>query len=526
MTLWMLWATGVSALLALAALVVEKALRALGREGRWAWVGAIVGATALQVWSLVSQAGWVGPTAVTGRQVNDALVGLPLFIVDGIAVATVTAPALLERLEPFALAAWLLGSTLLSAGLLGGLWRLRRAANQWRGYRVADHDVLVSEDFGPALVGVWAPRIVLPRWALRLSDEALRITCIHEAEHRAAHDTWLLFAGASLAALTPWNAAIWWQVSRLRQAVEMDYDHRVLRGGVPRSTYGALLLERGVHPHAFAASVAALAQPTSLLERRLTMMMTDVKRGGPFRLAGAVVMTALLTVVACETPAPTAIQPAPDPDAEAVPATAISETSQKVGEVVSDMIGGSTIRIRGNASSSDIIQPLVYIDGIRIAYEEAIGLPLELINPNDVDRIEIVKGGAALELYGEEAAGGVIQIFTKKRAMDRPEDTADQIEWIRRQSAEAGVEPTPDMLRRRNGEAEGFDPAQLERAPNDVGLDNAEIYVDGDLFSGDITDLDRDLIDRVEVVKGADGDKIFFTMKPRGKVKFSPNGGD
>jgi hypothetical protein len=106
MTLWMLWATGVSALLALAALVVEKALRALGREGRWAWVGAIVGATALQVWSLVSQAGWVGPTAVTGRQVNDALVGLPLFIVDGIAVAAVTAPALLERLEPFALAAW------------------------------------------------------------------------------------------------------------------------------------------------------------------------------------------------------------------------------------------------------------------------------------------------------------------------------------------------------------------------------------------------------------------------------------
>ena len=49
------------------------------------------------------------------------------------------------------------------------------------------------------------------------------MACVHEAEHRAARDTWLLFVGALLVVLTPWNAALWWQISRLRAAVELDW---------------------------------------------------------------------------------------------------------------------------------------------------------------------------------------------------------------------------------------------------------------------------------------------------------------
>ncbi len=91
---------------------------------------------------------------------------------------------------------------------------------------------------------------------------------------------------------------------------------------------------------------------------------------------------------------------------------------------------GSQIRLRGNVSIAMSNQPLVYIDGIRIrsdgyALNHAVGQhvafgpkdvvgPLNDINPNDIDRIEIVKGPAATALYGTEAAGGVIQIFTKR----------------------------------------------------------------------------------------------------------------
>jgi len=91
---------------------------------------------------------------------------------------------------------------------------------------------------------------------------------------------------------------------------------------------------------------------------------------------------------------------------------------------------GSQIRLRGNVSVAMSNQPLIYIDGVRTrsegyALNHAVGQhsafgpkevmgPLNDINPNDIDRIEIVKGPAATALYGTEAAGGVIQIFTKR----------------------------------------------------------------------------------------------------------------
>lgn len=93
---------------------------------------------------------------------------------------------------------------------------------------------------------------------------------------------------------------------------------------------------------------------------------------------------------------------------------------------------GSSIRLRGISSVALSNQPLVYIDGVRVRSDEypknmpaggaSPGLrgpnvyasPLNDIDPNDIERIEIIKGAAATTLYGTEAAAGVIQVFTKK----------------------------------------------------------------------------------------------------------------
>ena len=40
--------------------------------------------------------------------------------------------------------------------------------------------------------------------------------------------------------------------------------------------------------------------------------------------------------------------------------------------------------------------------------------PLNSINPQDIERVEVIKGAAATTLYGTEASAGVIQIFTKR----------------------------------------------------------------------------------------------------------------
>jgi TonB-linked SusC/RagA family outer membrane protein len=83
---------------------------------------------------------------------------------------------------------------------------------------------------------------------------------------------------------------------------------------------------------------------------------------------------------------------------------------------------GAAVRLRGNNSIAMSNEPLVYVDGVRLYSRVAPASgsarqgtsPINDILPDDIDRIEIVKGAAATTLYGTEASGGVIQIFTKR----------------------------------------------------------------------------------------------------------------
>ena len=71
---------------------------------------------------------------------------------------------------------------------------------------------------------------------------------------------------------------------------------------------------------------------------------------------------------------------------------------------------GSPMRLRVAPFGSNAgPEPLIYVDGVRIQGRDG----LNLIDPNTIDRIEVVKGGAARELFGDEAVGGVIQIYLK-----------------------------------------------------------------------------------------------------------------
>jgi TonB-linked SusC/RagA family outer membrane protein len=83
---------------------------------------------------------------------------------------------------------------------------------------------------------------------------------------------------------------------------------------------------------------------------------------------------------------------------------------------------GGTIRLRGVNSITQGNRPLIYVDGIRIfngnsptgvSSRQSVS-PLNDIPASDIERIEVVKGPAATTLYGTEASGGVIQIFTKR----------------------------------------------------------------------------------------------------------------
>lgn len=90
---------------------------------------------------------------------------------------------------------------------------------------------------------------------------------------------------------------------------------------------------------------------------------------------------------------------------------------------------GGTIRLRGNNSVSQGNNPIIYVDGIRIYSGRTSTVPnarqttypLNDIAAEDIERVEIVKGAAATTLYGTEASGGVIQIFTKRGRAGTPQ---------------------------------------------------------------------------------------------------------
>lgn len=129
-----------------------------------------------------------------------------------------------------------------------------------------------------------------------------------------------------------------------------------------------------------------------------------------------------------------------------------------------DPAGGISIRLRGPSSLLGSADPLYIVDGVIVNNDspELIDIGgtaqnrLVDINPNDIERIEVVKGAAAAALYGSRANNGVVQIFTKRGQSGEPKFTYNanvQIHNIRKTIPvnEAQVNndgtPNPDIQR-------------------------------------------------------------------------------
>jgi TonB-linked SusC/RagA family outer membrane protein len=101
----------------------------------------------------------------------------------------------------------------------------------------------------------------------------------------------------------------------------------------------------------------------------------------------------------------------------------VKQTSGSLGKAFS-------IQVRGSGSISAGNEPLYVLDGFPLATASpnsagnySTGNPLDNINPNDIESIQVLKDAAAAAIYGSRAANGVVLITTKRGQSGKPKIT-------------------------------------------------------------------------------------------------------
>lgn len=301
---WMVYATSVAVLLTLAAILLERSLRNRAGATRVVWasmlVGALVWPVSVAVLSRNAARGTLQPsetsssTSALSRTASSVAaapllsppITLPMFVP--------SSPGINVIASRLAMATPLL----VLAVLLIELVRIARVRRRWRPDLIDGVPVLVSVDFGPAIVGVLNPQIVIPAWALTLPAEQRALMLAHESEHLATHDSRWLDAAFLVIVIAPWNIGLWWLLRRFRLAMEVDCDRRVLLRGHDLEQYGNLLLGIGRHGAGRSLLAAGFAERRSMLRTRINRM-TGTARATWGVHAWRVTSGAALAVAAC-----------------------------------------------------------------------------------------------------------------------------------------------------------------------------------------------------------------------------------
>ena len=146
--------------------------------------------------------------------------------------------------------------------------------------------------------------------------------------------------------------------------------------------------------------------------------------------------------------------------------------------------GGSGVSIRGTNSILGGTQPLYVLDGIPVApLSDAAGMggsgstqsSLSFINPNDIDKVEVLKDAAATAIYGARGANGVILITTKTANNENGKDKLS----LNYESYVTSVRRNINVL---NGS--GFESYMNQRVLNQVFQDITDPTRTGGAFDG------------------------------------------
>ncbi|GAA4649506.1 TonB-dependent vitamin B12 receptor [Kistimonas scapharcae] len=158
-----------------------------------------------------------------------------------------------------------------------------------------------------------------------------------------------------------------------------------------------------------------MTKPSALALLPLAIMAANVHADDVYEMDNVVVTASRTAQTIDETLAPVTV--ISRKDIEQSQASSVPELLKRVPGMQVSTSGGAgsttSIYLRGTKTA----QTLVLLDGHRIDSATSGSASLQIIDPDMIERIEVVRGPRS-SLYGADAVGGVIQIFTRKGHSD------------------------------------------------------------------------------------------------------------
>ncbi|MBV8700401.1 MAG: hypothetical protein JO052_21520, partial [Bradyrhizobium sp.] len=211
---WISYVVAVSLLLGLAALALERAARFSRRPTRWLWGTSMIASLLLPLLMSSVAVRAPGLSDVVARAIPGRIVALRQITATGLSPsgwpkASAAFSAAAADLDRVLQTGWSAGSALLLLAVLAGRVELSWRRRSWQRGEMAGVAVHVSEDAGPAVVGLMVPFIVVPRWLMQCPPGMQELVIAHERRHLEARDAQLVAVALGLLVCMPWNLPLW-----------------------------------------------------------------------------------------------------------------------------------------------------------------------------------------------------------------------------------------------------------------------------------------------------------------------------
>lgn len=255
----------------------------------------------------------------------------------------------------------------------------------------------------------------------------------HEKAHVDQYH-WIDLVLSEIMIVMQWFNPIAWQyIKRQKENHEFLADQFVIDTGISPALYRAILINQQLQGPVFSFSNSFnVTKPLNRLK-----MITRTKTS-PWRKLAVLVVLPLISTFVWASAKPNYVYQIPndvaatsmmnkshiwnfDNDSNSNKMKVVSTKGKIVSVSVSNSDNSSSkmqkLEVSANNKNGVIIHstdkdanPLVYVDG-----EEKSQEMLKTINPEGIERVEVLKGESAVKLYGEKAKNGVILVTTKQK---------------------------------------------------------------------------------------------------------------